>query len=306
MTPENNLQDEEPVAVQDEEPVAVQDEAPLPPKPLFPNRKYPWAIAVVVFLFVIIPFFAWYGSWFGRPLSDAQIEQYLNDKQKPRNVQQALSFIGNKIIEGDKAMQRWYPLIIAASQNDSAEVRKIAAWTMGQDNTSPEFHAALLPLVKDTNAGVRHNAALQLVRFNDASGRSVLLAMLEASVLRAESDGTVEFIVSEEGRAVAANSPLARIKGSNGQITEIRSPEAGRIELLAVQDKSAVKTGDKIIVLAPSVEQVREALKALFIVGQPEDIPNIQRYAGQVSGMSDAVQKQAIATLEAIRSRNQK
>jgi hypothetical protein len=296
VTEENKLQDEESLS--------VQPEAPVPPKPLFPNRKYPWAILVVVLLFVLIPFFSWYGSWFGRPLSDNKIEEYLNGTARPRDAQHALSLIGNKIIEGDKSMQRWYPLIVKASHNESAEVRKIAAWAMGQDNKSEEFHAALLPLVKDPNAGVRHNAAVQLVRFNDAGSRMELLAMLEEASLKAESDGTIEFIVEEEGRAVAANSPLARIKSTDGQITEIRSQEAGRIEALAVPDKSVVKTGDKVIVLAPSVEQVREALKALFIVGQTEDIPKIQRYAGPVSGMSDAVQKQAVATLEAIRSRN--
>ena len=296
MTEDNHLQDEETAQ--------PQDNAPVPPKPLFPNRKYPWAILVVVLLFVLIPFFSWYGSWFGRPLSDSKIEQYLSRTAKPRDAQHALSLIGNKIIEGDKSMQRWYPLVVSASQNDSPEVRKIAAWTMGQDNRSEEFHAALLPLVKDSNAGVRHNAAVQLVRFNDSSSRTELLAMLEPTILRAESDGTIEFIIEEEGRAVAANSPLARIKNSDGQVSEIRSPEAGRIEVLAVPDKSTVKAGDKVLVLAPSVEQVREALKALFIVGQNEDIPSIQRYAGQVSGMSDAVQKQAVATLEAIRSRN--
>jgi hypothetical protein len=294
------------ILLQDEEPAQPQAETPVPPKPLFPNRKYPWAILVVVLLFVLIPFFSWYGSWFGRPLSDSKIEQYLSATAKPRDTQHALSFIGNKIIEGDKSMQRWYPLVVAASQNESAEVRKIAAWTMGQDNKSEEFHAALLPLIKDGNAGVRHNAAVQLVRFNDASSRTELLAMLEPTTLRAESDGTVEFIIDEEGRAVAANSPLARIKNTDGQVSEIRSPEAGRIEMFAVPDKATVKTGDKVVVLAPSVEQVREALKALFIVGLPEDIPSIQRYTGQVSGMSDAVQKQAVATLEAIRSRNAK
>jgi hypothetical protein len=292
--------------LQDEEPLISDGEAPTPPKPLFPSRKYPWAILVVVLLFVLIPFFSWYGSWFGRPLSDSKIEEYLNNAARPRDTQHALSLIGNKIIEGDKSMQRWYPLVVQASQNNSPEVRKIAAWTMGQDNHSEEFHAALLPLIKDPNAGVRHNAAIQLVRFNDHSSRLELLAMLDSTILKAESDGTVEFIIEEEGRAIAANSPLARIKNGEGQVSEIRSPEAGRIEAFAVADKSTVKTGDRVIILAPSVEQVREALKALFIVGQAEDIPSIQRYAGQVSGMSEAVQRQAVATLEAIRSRQAK
>jgi HEAT repeat protein len=279
---------------------------PTPPQRLFPSRKYPWAIAIVVILFVIIPFLSWYGSWFGRPLSDAQLEQYLNDREKPRNVQHALSLIGNKIIEGDKSMQRWYPLVINASKNDNPEVRKIAAWTMGQDNSVEDFHKTLLELLKDQNAGVRHNAALQLVRFNETSSRAELMAMLEPLTLRSETEGTVEFIVSEEGRAVAAHSPLARIKNANGQVAELHAPEAGRLEMLAVPDKASVRAGDSILVLAPSVEQVRESLKALYLVGQPEDIPGIQRYTGQVTGMPDAVQKQASATIEAIRARSAK
>lgn len=286
--------------------VELPDAEPAKPQRLFPSRKYPWAIAVVVLLFVIIPFLSWYGSWFGRPLSDAQIEQYLNDKQKPRNVQHALSLIGNKMIERDKSMQRWYPLVVSAAQNDNAEVRKIAAWTMGQDNTFEEFHKALLQLLNDENPGVRHNAALQLVRFNDASSRRELLAMLEPFTLRAENDGTVEFIVSEEGRAVAAHSPLVRIKMANNQVAEIRAPEAGRIEMFAVSDKALVKAGDSIMILAPSVEQVREALKALYLIGQPDDIPAIQRYAGQMTGMPDVVQKQAVSAIEAIRARQAK
>jgi hypothetical protein len=286
--------------------IKLPDSEPAPPLRVYPSRKYPWAIVVVVFLFVIIPFFSWYGSWFGRPLSDEQIEQYLTDKQKPRNVQHALSLIGNKMIEGDKSMQRWYPLVVSAAQNDNAEVRKIAAWTMGQDNASDEFHKALLQLLHDETPGVRHNAALQLVRFNDATSRRELLAMLEPYTLRTESDGVVEFIVSEEGRAVAAHSPLARIKTTNNQVAEIRAPEAGRIEMLAVSDKATVKAGDSIMVLAPSVEQVREALKALYLIGQSDDIPAIQRYAGQMTGMPDAVQKQAVSAIEAIRARQDK
>src|SRR5687767_1696504 len=130
------------------------------------KRKYPWAMIVVIFLFVLIPFLSWYGSWFGRPLSDAQIETYLNDREKPRNVQHALSFIGNKIIEGDATMQRWYPTVIRVSRHEVAEVRKVAAWAMGQDNRNEEFHQALLALLRDEDAGVRHNAAVQLIRFN--------------------------------------------------------------------------------------------------------------------------------------------
>ncbi|MEW6129083.1 MAG: HEAT repeat domain-containing protein [Acidobacteriota bacterium] len=268
------------------------------------KRRYPWAMIVVIFLFIFIPFLSWYGSWFGRPLSDEKIQQYLTDKEKPRNVQHALSYIGNKIIEGDQSVQRWYPLIVATAKNEAPQVRKMAAWTMGQDNQSQEFHQSLLELLQDANAGVRHNAALQLVRFNDPSGRKELLAMLESQTLRAETDGEIELLISEEGRAISENTPLARIKKADGQIVEVRSTDDARIQAILVADKSTVKIGDELITIAPSVEQAFETLKALYLVGQTEDIPAIQRYTGQMTGMSDAVRQQALNTLEAIRKRN--
>src|SRR6185503_2112511 len=161
----------------------LEDDAPQPPKRIGPSRKYPWAIAVVVVLFVIVPFVSWYGTWFGRQLSDSQMESYLHDQNKPRNVQHALAQLGNRIIEGDQSAKAWYSSVIAASEHPSAEVRLIAAWVMGQDNTDQEFHRALLPLLQDNHPGVRHTAALALVRFNDGTARPELVAMLKPTTL---------------------------------------------------------------------------------------------------------------------------
>lgn len=270
-----------------------------------PRRKYPWAIFVVALLFVLIPFFSWYGTWFGRPLSDANLQQYLNDKEKPRSVQHALAQIGNRIIEGDQTVKRWYSSVVTASEHPTPEVRMTAAWVMGQDNSYEEFRGPLLALLRDEQPGVRHNAALSLVRFNDSAARAELVAMLESRVIRAETAGTVELFMKEEGTAVGAGAPLVRIKQSDGSAVEIHAEEAGRIELLAVADGKAVAAGDELIVLSPDTEQVWEALRALFIIGQPEDIPHIERYARPISSMPDRIQKQAIATMDAIRTRAQ-
>lgn len=283
---------------QDDEPVNVQRARP--------SRKYPWAIAVVVVLFVIIPFLSWYGTWFGRQLSDSQMETYLNDQHKPRNVQHALAQIGNRIIEGKESMKHWYPSVIAASQHQTAEVRLMAAWVMGQDNTYEEFHSTLLPMLKDESPGVRHNTALALVRFNDAAARPELVAMLEMTSLRAEGDGTVEFVIKDEGTPVAAGTPLARIKQADGRTIEMRAREAARVETLSVADGTNVNAGSDLMVLSPETEQIWNALIALYIVGQPDDIPSIQRYAGQLPGIPERIHKQAVSTLEAIRERAQK
>ncbi|HLF83068.1 MAG TPA: HEAT repeat domain-containing protein [Blastocatellia bacterium] len=268
-----------------------------------PSRKYPWAILVVVVLFVVIPFISWYGTWFGRPLSDAKMTEYLHDQNKPRNVQHALAQLGNRIIDRDQSVKQFYPYAIAASKHQQAEVRMTAAWVMGQDNAYEDFHSALSPLLQDPSAGVRHNAALGLVRFGDSSGRPELIAMLEPYAVRAESAGVVELIIKEEGIAIAANGPLARVKQDDGNTIAIHAPEAGRVESVLVANSSKVEAGSELMTLSPTTDQVWEALRALYIVGQLEDIPYVQRYTRPSATMPDGVLKQAASTIEAIRER---
>jgi len=268
-----------------------------------PSRKYPWAILVVVVLFVIIPFISWYGTWFGRPLSDAKMTEYLHDQNKPRNVQHALAQLGNRIIDRDQSVKQFYPDVIAVSQHQQAEVRMTAAWVMGQDNAYEDFRSALRALLQDPSPGVRHNAALGLVRFGDSSGRPELIAMLEPYAVRAESAGVVELIIKEEGIAIAANGPLARVKQDDGRTIEIHAPAAGRVESVLVANSNKVEAGSELMTLSPTTEQVWEALRALFLVGRPEDIPYVQRYTRPVSSIPDRIQKQAASTIEAIRER---
>jgi HEAT repeats len=275
----------------------------LPSKAKRPSRKYPWAILVVIALFVVIPFISWYGTWFGRPLSDAKMTEYLHDQNKPRNVQHALAQLGNRMIDRDTSVQKFYPDILAAATNPQPEVRMTAAWVMGQDNSNEEFHSALRSLLEDESAGVRHNAALELVRFGDSSGRPELVAMLNPYVVRADGSGTVELIVKEPATPVAANAPVARVKQEDGNTIEIRIPEAARVESLTVASGEKVESGREIMTLSPSTEQVWEALRALFLVGLPEDIPHVQRYARPLPSVPDKIQKQATFTVEAIRER---
>jgi len=47
---------------------------------VFPDR---WLI-------VLMPFLFWWNTWFGRQLSDKQIEVYLDDDKHPRHIQHAL------------------------------------------------------------------------------------------------------------------------------------------------------------------------------------------------------------------------
>jgi len=234
------------------------------------------------------------------------MQEYLHDQNKPRNVQHALSQIANRIVDGDQSVKRFYPDVVTASQNKQPEVRMTAAWVMGQDNTYQDFHPALLLMLEDSVAGVRHNAALGLVRFADSSGRSELVAMLKPYPVRAGTAGTVELVVKEPGIAVAANGTLARLRESGGNAVEIHASEAGRVESIFVANGATVEAEAELMTLAPSTEQVWEALRALYIVGTPEDVPEIQRYTRPSPTVPDRIEKQATATIEAIRDRSTK
>ena len=115
--------------------------------------------------------------------------------------------------------------------------------------------------------GVRHNAALALVRFGDGAGRAELVAMLKPYSLKAETAGVAEAIIEEEGIAVAHGSPLMRIKQDDGQTVEMRAPEDGRVETVIATDGTFIQPGDELVVLSPSVAQVENVLVALALVG---------------------------------------
>src|ERR1041385_3568339 len=119
---------------------------PVDAKPRRPSNI--WLI-IVAALFIIVPFLTWYGTWFGRGLSDEDVAKYLVDERSPRHIQQALLQVEEKIERGDESAKKFYPQIVAASKSSHAEIRKTAAWVMGQDNRSEEFHRALIDLMKD-------------------------------------------------------------------------------------------------------------------------------------------------------------
>ncbi len=192
-------------------------------------------IALAV-LFVIVPFLFWHEAWFGRKLSDAEIGRYLEDTGHPRKIQHALSQISDRIVRGDSAVKPWYPRIVALAKHPATEIRILATWTMGQDNTAGIFHQTLRELLNDPDPMVRRNAALSLVRFRDASGRAELVKMLQPH---------------------------------------------------------------------PESDQVWEALRGLYLVGQPEDLPAVESIARGIGDSRNRIREQAVLTAQAIRGRSE-
>jgi hypothetical protein len=262
-------------------------------------------LIILAILFVVVPFLTWYLTWFGRPLSDDDIGKYLGDERNVRHVQQALSQIVERMEKGDAGVKRWYPQIIALGSSQTAEIRKTVAWVMGQDNKAEEFHAALLRLLGDGHPAVRRNAAVQLVRFADASGKPEILAMLRPYDVLAPVEGTLNSVVSA-GSEARENALLARITNGESQVHELRSPLHGKLERVVAGEGARVAVGDVVLSIAPDGDFVYEALRALFFVGEEADLKEIERYAQGVEDMPERVKQQAAQTINAIRGRSEK
>jgi HEAT repeats len=269
-----------------------------------PGPKAKLLLLAVTFLAILVPYLFWQGTWFGRPLSDKEIAEYLNPSAKPRKTQHALVQLSERIVRGKtEAVRKWYPAIQDLDSHPVPEVRVTVAWLMGQDNKSEAFHTALSTLVRDPNPLVRRNAALSLVRFGDAAGRVELVTMLRPYRVLSRSEGVVNFRLQEDD-SVSTGTLLARIQSGPQQANEVRSPLPGFFESKLVEEGKTVAVGEEIILLSPAEEQVWEALRALYLVGQPEDLPDIERFTGRAPHMGDRIQQQARLTVAVIKQRN--
>lgn len=265
--------------------------------------KARWLLVVagLTFLAILIPFLFWRATWFGAPLTNAQIEQDLTEANDPQQTQHALSLVADGIIRGDKSVVRWYPDVAHLAGSPIPQIRETAAWVMGQDNTVPQFHQILLRLLRDPEPLVRMNAALALVRFHDTSGHAEILRMLTGEPLLAPESGTLKRMLNV-GQAVRTDTVVARVVGK--QEIDVRARVPGSLARWAAADGATVAAGDPIAVLSPTSSMAREALRALFLIGRPDDLNVIAPYARGLPGMSSDVTEQARLTMEEIHDRS--
>jgi biotin carboxyl carrier protein len=259
---------------------------------------------VVAWAIVLLPFLFWHSTWFGRQLTDRELDEYIHDQQKPRRIQHALVQLGERMAKHDAGAARWYPDAVRLATSPVEEVRNTDAWIMGQDNTRPEFHQALLPMLHDASPMVRGNAALSLVRFGDASGRPQLVEMLQPAKVAAPQAGRVADL-AKIGEAIRQNGTIAKLE-VNGTTVEARSPIAGRVRSFGAAQGAQVQAGSELAVMDPAPEQVWEALRALYLVGRKEDLPAVTAYRKNLPNMPDRVREQAVLTEKAILERERK
>jgi hypothetical protein len=261
---------------------------------------------LTAWLIVLMPVLFWWNTWFGRHLSDQQLAEYLHDEKHPRHIQHALVQIGERMGRHDASVTRWYPDAIRLASNPVEEVRNTDAWVMGQDTSGAGLHEALLRMLADTSLTVRGNAALSLVRFGDATGRTQIVELLQPAKVFAPDAGQMTD-ASTIGTSIHQGGVVAKlqVRGSVDVVhtTEIRSPITGRVRALSAEVGQQVKQGDLIATIDPSTEQVWEALRALYIIGQPDDIAAVLPYERELPDIPDHVRQQALETETAIRQR---
>jgi len=265
---------------------------------------------VTAWLIVLMPFLFWWNTWFGRQLPDKQITEYLQDEKHPRHIQHALVQIGERMGRHNSGVTRWYPEMIRLASSPVEEVRNTDAWVMGQDTSGPAFHETLLKMLQDQSPMVRGNAALSLVRFGDPSGRPQIVALLQPAKIATPFAGHITDS-DKVGTAVHQGGLIAKllvdpsVEASQNELRsiELRSPITGRIRTLFVVPGSHVAAGAELATVDPGDEQVWEALRALYLIGQPDDLPAIRPYQRELPEISDRVRQQALLTEKSIRDR---
>jgi biotin carboxyl carrier protein len=272
--------------------------SPTPPPMSTRNRLL---IFITAWLIVLMPFLFWWNTWFGRQLSDRQISEYLNDEKHPRHIQHALVQLGEHMGRRSPGVTRWYPDLLRLASHPVEEVRNTDAWVMGQDTSVAGFHGMLLNMLQDSSTMVRGNAALSLVRFGDASGHTQIVTLLQPARIVAPAAGRV-LDADKVGTAIHQGGLIAKIQNGE-QATEIRSPVAGRIRSISVLAGANVAAGSEIATVDPGDEQVWEALRALYLIGQAEDLSAVLPYERELPEIPDRIRQQALLTERAIRER---
>ena len=279
--------------------------SPSPTTPGVP-RRWLFLILALAFLFVLMPFLFWQSTWFGRPLSDSDIDKQLADVAHPRKVQHAMFQLAERLSSPDLAQRasarRWYPQLIALTASPVAELRLTSAAVMGQSTDDlPEFRAALTALLTDPNPMVQRNAALSLTHFRDAAGHAVILSMLEPYREPSPLAGTLSQRL-KPGDTVNPGTLIGRIVVGEEK-HELRCEVPGTLDRWLVSDGSPLSVGQNVAEISPSADVVKEALRALVIIGQPADLPLVERYTRPLPNLPDFIRQQASLTARSLRSR---
>jgi biotin carboxyl carrier protein len=128
--------------------------------------------------------------------------------------------------------------------------------------------------------------------------------MLAPYTLAAQRTGVLS-IRLKPGDVINPGTLLAHITvGSDN--AEVRSDVPGTIRQWIPSDHAAVKSGEPLLLVDPSPEMVWESLRALYLIGQNDDLPAVNPYVRAAEGMPPQIQQQAALTAREISTRGTK
>jgi len=105
------------------------------------------------------------------------------------------------------------------------------------------------------------------------------------------------------GDIVNPGTMIAHIEVS-GKKNEVRATVPGTLIRWLSDDHANITAGQPLVALAPSEGMVWEALRALYVVGRSEDLPDVEQVARATYGSSPQIGQQAQSTARAIRDRS--
>src|ERR1700758_4538008 len=129
----------QPISMAAEEPTTHSELPSKPPRARMSTRNR-LLFFLTAWLLVLMPFLFWWSTWFGRPLDDKKMAEYLNDDRRPRHIQHALVQLGQRMSQHDASASRWYGELVRLANHPREEVRGWDAWAMGQDTAGNGFH----------------------------------------------------------------------------------------------------------------------------------------------------------------------
>jgi len=173
---------------------------------------------------------------------------------------------------------------------------------MGQDPTGTGFHDALLRMLNDASPMVRGNAALSLVRFGDASGRPQIVALLQPAHISSPQSGRI-VDADRSGTAIHQGGLIAKLQKWPGADCGNPFANSGANSLGSRNRCKHRGWSGKSRWLTLQPSRLWEALRALYLVGQADDLPAVLPYERDLPDISNDVRQQAVETEKAIRER---
>jgi len=232
------------------------------------------AIRILLLLLVAAAgWFYWDARIPGAPLTNWQVDRFLDPAQPPHRIHAALRQLSGP-----------HPALASLRGYGDARVRAEVARL-----------APAVGQVEDPSPWVRFRAALALERDEPTAARPVLLAALRASAVFAEESGALQWRLAE-GARVEAGEEL----GSLDQ-RKFVAPVPGRLIRRYVQTGEAVRPGQRLADVTLADEWQVAALAALGRIGLAIDADEIRQF--QREKYPAAVQQAATAAIEQIQAR---